>query len=66
MLIALVTWLTTGSKQFRGPESGGVVMAGGEAAAVVNEDIGYAPQAAPSSSSGSEEVVQTKSQRHDQ
>ncbi|KAI7113579.1 putative GABA permease [Hortaea werneckii] len=30
MLIALVTWLTTGWKHFKGPESGGVVIEGGE------------------------------------
>ena len=30
MLIALITWVTTGHKQFSGPESGGVVLRGGE------------------------------------
>ena len=30
MLIAVITWFTTGHKQFRGPESGGVVIEGGE------------------------------------
>lgn len=36
MLIAVVTWLTTGYRQFRGPESGGVVIDGGEAAVVAD------------------------------
>lgn len=36
MLIALITWFTTGNRQFRGPESGGVAIEGGEAAVVVN------------------------------
>ena len=35
MLIAVVTWITTGRKQFRGPESGGVMLEGSGAAAVV-------------------------------
>lgn len=36
MLIAVITWLTTGYRQFRGPESGGVVIEGGEAAVVAD------------------------------
>lgn len=28
MLVAIVTWVVTGKKQFRGPESGGVVIKG--------------------------------------
>ena len=36
MLIAVVTWLTTGNRQFRGPESGGVVIEGGEPAVVAD------------------------------
>jgi len=30
MLIAAITWLTTGRKRFTGPESGGVIIEGGE------------------------------------
>lgn len=36
MLIAVVTWITTGYRQFRGPESGGVVIEGGVAAVVAD------------------------------
>lgn len=41
MLIALITWFTTGNKQFKGPESGGVWMDGddGVAHAVVSQEI---------------------------
>ncbi|KAK4502896.1 hypothetical protein PRZ48_006322 [Zasmidium cellare] len=41
MLIALITWITTGHKQFKGPESGGVWMDGddGVAHAVVSQEI---------------------------
>ena len=28
MMISVVTWLTTGYRQFRGPQSGGVVIVG--------------------------------------
>ena len=38
MLIALITWMTTGRKQFRGPESGGVVIEGGEVGVVADID----------------------------
>ena len=36
MFIAVVTWITTGYKQFRGPESGGVVIEGGEVGVVAD------------------------------
>lgn len=41
MLIALITWFTTGNKQFKGPESGGVWMDenDGVAHAVVSQEI---------------------------
>lgn len=38
MLIAVVTWFTTGHKNFTGPESGGVVIEGAEPIVVV--DVG--------------------------
>lgn len=38
MLIALITWFTTGRKQFRGPESGGVVIEGEQVGVVANID----------------------------
>ena len=38
MLIAVVTWFTTGHKQFRGPESGGVVIQEGEVGVVADVD----------------------------
>ena len=38
MLISVVTWVTTGRKQFRGPESGGVVIEGGEVGVVADID----------------------------
>lgn len=36
MLIAVITWFTTGYRQFRGPESGGVVIEGGEIGVVAD------------------------------
>jgi hypothetical protein len=36
MLIAVITWFTTGHRHFRGPESGGIVIAGGELAVVAD------------------------------
>ena len=38
MLISLITWLTTGHRHFRGPESGGVVIEGGETTIVADMD----------------------------
>ena len=40
MLISVITWITTGYRQFKGPQSGGVVIDGGEIgiAAPVDED----------------------------
>lgn len=43
MLIALVTWLTTGRKHFKGPESGGVVLDGAEKH-TLGKDIGAGNQ----------------------
>ena len=43
MLIAVVTWFTTGRRQFRGPKSGGILLEGGEVdvvADVEEEDEG--------------------------
>ena len=39
MLIALITWVTTGYRNFKGPESGGVVIEGGEPHALVAADL---------------------------
>jgi hypothetical protein len=36
MLIAIITWFTTGHRQFRGPESGGIVIEGGELTVVAD------------------------------
>jgi choline transport protein len=38
MLIAVVTWVTTGYRQFRGPESGGVVIQGHDIGVVAGPD----------------------------